>query len=147
MKNLYFLDKKLSHIVNEFDSFERLKDMDGEIFRKYERRITKRFQVNEKNYFIKFHGPVGWKEILKNIFQIKTPVIGAQREYEALNHLAKRGIQCPEIKGFGKKGLNPANSSSFLITEELYETLSLEDFFLKGLYKQLTKRQRINLGS
>ena len=61
MKNLYFLDKKLSHIVNEFDSFERLKDMDGEIFRKYERRITKRFQVNEKNYFIKFHGPVGWR--------------------------------------------------------------------------------------
>ena len=50
MKNLYFLDKKLSHIFNEFDSFERLKDMDGEVFRKYERRITKRFQVNEKNY-------------------------------------------------------------------------------------------------
>jgi len=145
MKNLYFLDKKLSHIFNEFDSFERIKDMDGEIFRKYERRITKRFQVNEKNYFIKFHGPVGWKEILKNIFQIKTPVIGAQREYEALNHLAKRGIQCPEIKGFGKKGLNPANSSSFLITEELYETVSLEDFFLQGLYKELTKRQKINL--
>ena len=113
MKNLYFLDKKLSHIFNEFDSFERLKDMDGEIFRKYERRITKRFQVNEKNYFIKFHGPVGWKEILKNIFQIKTPVIGAQREYEALNHLTNRGIQCPEIKGFGKRGLNPANSAWF----------------------------------
>ena len=145
MKNLYFLDKKLSHIFNEFDSFERLKDMDGEVFRKYERRITKRFNINEKSYFIKFHGPIGWREIFKNILQIKAPVIGAQREYEALNHLTNRGIQCPEIKGFGKKGLNPANSSSFLITEELYETLSLEDFFLKGLYKRLTKRQRINL--
>ena len=145
MKDLYFLDNELSHLAAGEDYFDRLREMEGEVFRKYKKRITKRFQINRKNYFIKYHGPVGWKEIFKNLLQIKTPVIGAQREYEALRHLSDNGINCPNIKGFGKKGLNPANSSSFLITEELYETLSLEDFFLRGLYKNLTRKQKIIL--
>ena len=145
MEKLLFLDKDLRQIFSDEDTFSFAKDIDGKVFRKYENRITKQFEIHDKSYFIKFHGAVGWKEIFKNLIQLKTPVIGAKREYEALNHLSLHDIPCPPVKAFGLKGLNPANSSSFLITEELYETISLEDFFLKGLHRQLSFQEKKKL--
>ena len=145
MKEVTFLDNNLNQLFYRKDTFVEVQNIEGKVFRKYENRITKQFKAQDKKYFIKFHGPVGWREIFKNLFQIKTPVIGAQREYEALNHLSKNNINCPQIKGFGKKGINPANSSSFIITEELYGTLSLEEFFLKNLHKNLSFNQKCNL--
>ena len=145
MKEVIFLDNYLNQLFYKKDTFNEVQNIEGKVFREYENRITKQFEAQNKKYFIKFHGPVGWREIFKNLFQIKTPVIGAQREYEALNHLSKNNINCPQIKGFGKKGINPANSSSFIITEELYGTLSLEEFFLKNLHKNLSFNQKCNL--
>ena len=145
MKEVTFLDNYLNQLFYKKDTFNEVQNIEGKVFREYENRITKQFEAQNKKYFIKFHGPVGWREIFKNLFQIKTPVIGAQREYEALNHLSKNNINCPQIKGFGKKGINPANSSSFIITEELYGTLSLEEFFLKNLHKNLSFNQKCNL--
>jgi len=145
MKEVTFLDIHLNQLFYKKDTFTAAQNIEGKVFRKYENRITKQFEAQEKKYFIKFHGPVGWREIFKNLFQIKTPVIGAQREYEALNHLSQNNINCPQIKGFGKRGINPANSSSFIITEELYGTLSLEEFFLKNLHKNLSFNQKCNL--
>ena len=145
MKEVTFLDNSLDQLFFRKDTFVAVQNIEGKVFRKYENRITKQFEAQDKKYFVKFHGPVGWKEIFKNLVQIKIPVIGAQREYEALNHLSKNNINCPQIKGFGKKGINPANSSSFIITEELYGTLSLEEFFLKNLHKNLSFNQKCNL--
>ena len=145
MEKVIFLDNHVKQFFTNEDVFDVAQNIEGKVFRKYENRVTKQFQVQDKSFFIKFHGPVGWKEIFKNLIQIKTPVVGAQREYEALNHLSINDINCPKIKGFGKKGLNPSKSSSFLVTEELYETISLEDFFLKGLHKDLTYKQKCNL--
>ena len=145
MEKLLFLDKELRQIFSDEDTFSFAQNMDGKVFRKYENRVTKQFEIHDKSYFIKFHGSVGWKEIFKNLIQMKTPVVGAQREYNALNHLSKKAINCPKIKGFGKKGYNPAKSSSFLVTEELYGTISLEDFFLKDLHKNLSFKQKNNL--
>ncbi len=145
MEEVTFLDNHLNQLFYKKNTFIEVQNIEGKVFREYENRITKQFEAQDKKYFIKFHGPVGWREIFKNLFQIKTPVIGAQREYEALNHLSKNNINCPQIKGFGKKGINPANSSSFIITEELYGTLSLEEFFLKNLHKNLSFNQKCNL--
>ncbi len=144
MEKIKYLDNNLKFLskVNSFKAFESI---EGEVFRKYENRITKKFQIKQKGYFIKFHGPVGWKEIFKNFIQIKAPVIGAQREYDALTHLAQNEINCPSIKAFGLKGFNPANSSSFLVTEELYGTISLEDFFLKGMHENLSFQEKKSL--
>jgi len=145
MKEVNFLDNQLEQLFFKEDAFLAVKNIEGKVFRKYENRITKQIEVHDKKYFVKFHGPVGWSEIFKNLFQIKTPVIGAQREYEALNHLHKNNINCPQIKGFGKKGINPANSFSFIITEELYGTVSLEEFFLKNHHKNLSFDQKCKL--
>ena len=119
--------------------------MEGEIYREYGKRTTKNFQFAQKSYFLKFHGPIGWFEIFKNLLQFKVPVVGALREFEALSHLKKHKIDSLEVQGFGNKGLNPANSSSFLITEELYGTISLEDFFLQDRHKELLPTQRRKL--
>ena len=145
MKKVRFLDKDLKQLFEDRETFSVAQNIDGIVFRKYENRVTKKFEIQDRSYFIKYHGSVGWKEIFKNIFQVKIPVVGAQREYEALNHLSKHSINCPQIKGFGKKGLNPAQSCSFLVTEELYKTISLEDFFLKDLHKDLSFKQKLYL--
>ena len=145
MKGVKFIDKNLKDFFGDNEPFIFAETLEGEIFRQYENRTTKRFQNLQKSYFLKFHGPVGWAEIFKNLTQFKTPVIGAQREYEALSHLDKNKINAPQVKGFGNKGLNPADSFSFLITEELYETISLEDFFLEGLHEKLSPYQKKKL--
>ena len=144
MQKLKHLDDDLGSLFHK-TPFDEVKRIEGEVYREYENRVTKKFKNNNKSYFIKFHGPVGWKEIFKNLFQMKTPVIGAQREYDALNHLTQNNINCPNIKGFALNGLNPANSSSFLITEELYDTFSLEDFFLQGHHKNLSFTEKKKL--
>ena len=86
MSNVKIFDKHLEHLFHTKDTFTVAKNFEGEIYRKYENRITKKFVNEGRSYFIKFHGGVGWKEILKNILQLKIPVVGARREYEALNH-------------------------------------------------------------
>ena len=144
MQKPKYLDDDLGSLFHK-TPFDELKSIDGKVYRQYENRVTKKFKNNNKGYFIKFHGPVGWKEIFKNLFQMKIPVIGAKREYEALNHLTQNNINCPNVKGFGLKGFNPANSSSFLITEELYNTFSLEDFFLQGHHKNLSFTEKKKL--
>ena len=98
MEKLLFSDKELRQIFCDEDTFSFAQNIEGKVFRKYENRVTKQFEIHDKSYFIKFHGPVGWKEIFKNLIQMKTPVVGAQREYDALNHLSKKAINCPEIK-------------------------------------------------
>ncbi len=48
------------------------------------------------------------------------------------------GIKGPKIKSYYSRGINPSNRSSFLITEELKDTISLEDFLLAGKHKDLS---------
>ena len=82
MQKPKYLDDDLASLFHT-TAFDELKSVDGKVYRRYENRVTKKFKNNNKSYFIKFHGPIGWKEIFKNLFQLKTPVIGAQREYDA----------------------------------------------------------------
>ncbi len=105
-----------------------LETMDGEVFRELEARRTFRFEFNGKGYFSKVHMGVGWKEILENIFRFRRPVLGARDEWEALTKLKSIGIDTMTPVGFGENGFNPATQRSFLITEELEDMITLEDF-------------------
>ena len=136
MKQLYF-DEDIKYLFNGSKSFELAQKVEGEIYREHANRITKKIIVNHKGYFIKLHGPVGWREIFKNLIQIKIPVIGATRELKALKHLAYHGVNTLSVIGYFKRGIIPAYSQSFLITKELKKTISLEDFFMEGLHKKL----------
>jgi heptose I phosphotransferase len=100
----------------------------GEVYREKEGRRTLRFENNGAGYFLKVHMGVGWLEIIKNLVQLRLPVIGASNEWEAINKLHQLGVGTMSLVGFGKRGSNPAKQLSFVLTEELEDMVSLEDF-------------------
>tara|TARA_R110002074_G_scaffold54746_1_gene136340 strand:- start:44283 stop:45086 length:804 start_codon:yes stop_codon:yes gene_type:complete len=108
--------------------FDGLMSLDGEVYRQVARRKTFKFSVNDKEYFAKIHHGVGWVEIIKNLVQGRLPVLGASNEYEAINVLTKLGIKTMTLAAYGQRGKNVAELESFVITESLEPSISLEDF-------------------
>jgi heptose I phosphotransferase len=107
--------------------FKDMMHLKGEVYRALEGRCTMRLVLNGHAYFIKQHTGVGWKEICKNIVQLRWPIISAKNEYLAIEQLNTLGIKTLDAVGFGSKGLNPARKQSFLLTLELPPSISLED--------------------
>jgi len=110
------------------NTFEYFMGLQGELYRNMNGRKTLRFYLGNDGFFIKQHFGIGWKEVFKNLSQLKLPVIGAKTEYNAINYLHTLDIDTMDIVGFSQKGLNPAGLKSFLITKELDNTTSLEDY-------------------
>jgi heptose I phosphotransferase len=79
--------------------------------------------------FLKLHRGVGWKEVFKNLLQLRLPVVGAGCEYRALAALRACGINCPRVLAYGERGYNPARRDSFLLTAELADFCNLQDYF------------------
>ncbi len=123
-----YLDEQLKSC---FDAnaplFDQLMALNGESFRRLEGRNTQRVILNGKPYFIKQHRGVGWKEIIKNLLQLRLSVISAKNEWLAIQKLEKLGINVPPIAGYGERGINPAKLESFILMEELAPVKSLED--------------------
>lgn len=109
-------------------TFDQILALEGEVFRKLEGRRTFRFVVGGKSYFIKIHLGIGWREIVKNLLHFKLPVTGAGNEMRAIRRLESLGVPTMKIAGYGCRGMNPARQQSFLVTDELLGTVSLEDF-------------------
>lgn len=122
-----FIREDLSDLLGATDPFDAVAGLDGEVFRSREGRRTLRISHNERSYFLKEHRGIGWGEIIKNVTQAKMPVLGAEQEYLAIGRLQEVGIATMTVAAFGEKGLNPATRHSFLITDDLTETSSLED--------------------
>src|SRR5690606_734405 len=93
-----------------------------------EGRRTLRFEAGGHGYFLKLHQGVGWGEIIKNLLQLRLPVIGARNEYQAIRALERLGLATLTIAGYGERGWNPARRLSFLVTDELADVVSLEDY-------------------
>lgn len=110
------------------DPFRQVEQLEGEVFRELEARRTLRTEVEGQGYFVKIHRGVGWGEILKNWLTLKRPVLGADQEWEAIHALTAANVPTMTAVAFGERGVNPANRHSFIITEELAPTISLEDF-------------------
>jgi len=119
-------------LISAFSSdkplFPQLMALRGEVFRELENRRTQRVILNGKPYFLKQHYGVGYREIFKNVFQGRLPVISAKNEWLALKRLAELNIPAPVIAGYGWEGGNPATRRSFLLTHEIPAHVSLEDF-------------------
>jgi len=110
------------------DTFDYLMQLDGEMFRDIDNRRTLRFTLNDKRYFLKAHNGVGWKEIFKNLLTLRLPVLGARNEWRAIQTLTQLGVETMTLVAWGERGLNPACKQSFVVTEALENTESLEDF-------------------
>ncbi len=112
------------------DAFAEVERLRGEVYRELEARRTLRTEVDGRGYFVKIHRGVGWREIFKNWLTGKAPVLGAGQEWRALARLHQAGVPTMTAVAFGERGANPARQHSFIITEELAPTESLEDFTL-----------------
>ena len=108
--------------------FQQIMAQTGEVYRELGGRKTVCFEYQGRAYFIKLHYGVGWREILKNLFQLRLPVLGAKNEWLAKQCLEHHGVETMKAVGYGVKGLNPARCQSFIITEALPKTISLEDY-------------------
>src|SRR5690606_24501395 len=65
-----------------------------------------------------------------NLFSAKLPVLGAGQEWRAIQRLHEVGVPTMTAVAYGERGSNPATQHSFIVTEELAPTISLEDFSL-----------------
>ena len=111
------------------DNFENLFQVQGSVYRNIDGRRTIRFKYDNRWYFGKFHAGVGWRKILKNLLQFRRPpVLSAKNEWRAIQKLDSLGIGTTPLVGYGRKGINPAKIRSFVITEEISEAVSLEDY-------------------
>jgi len=123
------LDPEIKSLFSARKSlFKQIMQLHGEVYRELENRRTQRVILNGKNYFLKQHFGVGWKEIFKNLFQLRLPVLSAKNEWIALQRLQQLPIPAAKIAGYGCSGWNPATRHSFLLTHELPPHISLEDF-------------------
>ncbi len=123
-----FLDAQWQQYWCDKDPFAEARALQGTVYRSKEGRRTLRFEKEGRGYFLKLHEGVGWKEILKNLLQLRLPVLGAANEFHACRRLQALQIDTMTPVAFGERGGNPARKISFLITEELASTISLEDY-------------------
>lgn len=109
------------------DPFAQARVQDGDIYRAREGRRTLRFEANGRSYFLKYHAGIGHAELFKNLLQFKLPAFSAAQEYAAINACTAAGVDTMTVAGFGVRGCDPARRESFIITDDLVNTISLED--------------------
>ena len=110
------------------DAFAAVDRLEGQVFRELDGRRTFRTEVAGRGYFVKIHRGVGWAEIFKNLLSLRLPILGAGHEWRAIHRLEELGVDTMRGVAFGQRGGNPATQHSFIVTEELAPTISLEDF-------------------
>ena len=127
------------------DPFAEIAKIEGKTFRNVKNRHTMRFEIDGKGFFIKIHRGGGWKEIFKNLLQFKLPILGAENEYDALNLLHKLNVPTMTAAAFAIRGKNPAKLESFLITEELTNVESLEDYVKQFRKEKFDFRRKVGI--
>ena len=108
--------------------FEEVEKITGEVYRSVATRRTLRFDFQSGSYYIKLHKGITYTEFFKNIFSFHIPVLGARNEYEAIEKLTSLGVDTMNCVAYGETGINPIKKTSFIITEDLSPSISLEDY-------------------
>ncbi len=115
-------------LLAEGNLFNTILSLNGRVVRQREGRRTVFFTLAGQDYVVKAHQGVGWQEIAKNLLQLRWPVVSAKNEWQALARLRQLGVATTVPVGYGIRGRNPARLQSFVITEALQDTVTLEVF-------------------
>lgn len=131
--NELFVRTDLGDFLGERDVYEWVEELATQarpdsVYRRKEGRITLRFELDERGYFLKLHRGIGWLEICKNLLKLRRPVLGAENEWQAVEKLRDMAVPTMSLAAYGQRQGNPARRYSFIITDELAGTISLEDF-------------------
>lgn len=139
--------------------FETIATLEGATVRDKEGRRTFKTRLGDKNYFVKYHRGIGWKEITKELTQLRLPIVSAYNEYRAVKALQQLGIHTTNPVAIGVRGANPASRESFLVTDALEDTITLEELtaswstqkptleFKRALIKEVARIARVLRGN
>ena len=144
-KKSTFLDSELESFFSNVDPFIKIFQIEGDIYRKTANRETKKFVLGERTFFIKYHGPIGYKEIIKNLLKFQLPTVSAFPEWKALQKLSRLDIKVPTPLAIFSRGINPANSESFIITESLEPNISIEEILEDQLVNEVKAKKKRKL--
>ena len=100
--------------------------IDGQVFKQFPTRRTLRFTRAGREFFIKTHWGFGWAEIVRKLTSLHMPAVSARTEWRAIQALEAIGVDTMKIVAYGEEGLSPATRKSFIVTEALTDTESLE---------------------
>ena len=125
----YYRDD-LKETLGNRAAFSSMMRTQGEAYRQAPGRRTVRFNLASRHYFIKTHTGVGWQEILKNLIYFRLPVLGAMDEWHGIHHLQRLRIKTLSVAAYGTTGgmYNWARRRSFIVTDEIANSKSLEEF-------------------
>lgn len=110
------------------DLFEQLMQLQGKEYRNVKTRRTLQFELQGRSYFVKIHRGIGWYEVIKDLLQLRRPIVGAENEWLAIQRLTRLGVDTMTAVAYGQRGKNPARMQSFIVTEDLVNTISLEEY-------------------
>ncbi len=122
---IYIRDDLKPLFVRERTVADFLK-IEGKVFKAFPTRRTLKFGRGGQEFFIKSHLGFGWKEIIRKLASLHVPVVSARNEWRAIRALRAIGVDTMVIAGYGSEGISPASRRSFVMTEALQGTQSLE---------------------
>jgi heptose I phosphotransferase len=126
-----FLDEPFRTLWEGQDPFVAVEALEGQVFRELEGRRTLRSEVAGRTISSRSIAASVGQEIFKNLLSLRLPVLGA-RERVAGDPAACRNsasTACAPSPSAGAAAIRRGNSS-FIVTEELAPTVSLEDYCL-----------------
>jgi heptose I phosphotransferase len=124
---IFFLSRELQAALAPRRSFEEVMALEGPPIRAKEGRRTFRLELAGRGYFFKIHSGIGWGEIAKELASLRKPTVSALAEKRAIEAVTRLGIPTMTLAGYGERGRNPARLQSFIVTEEIANTVTLED--------------------
>ena len=122
------LRKPFSELWRNKDAFAEVEKLSGEVYRSVATRKTIRFEIDGQGFYLKLHHGITYQEYVKNLLSARMPITGAENEWAAIQRLSELGVDTMVGVAYGEKGYNPVKKTSFIITEDLSPTISLEDF-------------------
>ena len=132
MSRILVLEEPFRTLWKDKDPFEEVEKISGDVRRAVENRKTLRFVVAGKGYYLKLHHGTEFKEVVKSLIRLRLPVLGADREWNAIHRLAEHGVDTMEGVAYGEQGNDPLKKTSFIITKDLGRTWSTRQFFLEA---------------
>ena len=111
------------------DAFAQIFALQGQEYRNMDGRRTLRFELSGESYFVKMYCGLGWRRIIRNLLTFRAlPITRAYNEWRAIGVLQEIGVETMTVVAYGERGISPACRQSFLVTRDLAQTESLEDF-------------------
>lgn len=138
----FYLREDLHAALAPANRFDDILALQGKVFRELDGRRTLQFKRGGKSYFAKLHFGIGWAEVFKNLLSGRLPIVSARNEWLAIRHLEQHDIGTMTLAGYGERGRNPAKIESFVLTDELTDTVSLETLALEWAQQPPSPRFR-----